>query len=146
MTWPSSHRITARDQASAAGFTLLEMIVVLVILGLAIAVVAGTVPRRSAGLDLAAQTDTLASSLRLARAKAIAQGRPIAFAALPGGSGWLLDGVVHPLPPGLALAVAGPRVVRFDPDGSATGATLTLVGQARSATLRVDWLTGRVIR
>lgn len=129
---------------ASGGFTLVEILVVLAILGLAIALGAGAVPRRSAGLDLAIETDTLAGALREARARAIAQSRPITFGPLQAGEGWILDGFPHWLPPKLRVALAGPASVVFAPDGSATAARITLVGEGRSTALRIDWLTGEV--
>lgn len=132
-------------KAGSAGFTLLEILVVLVILALGFAVVAGAVPRRSTGLDLSTQTDALAGALRAARAQAMAEDRPVVFAALPDGQGWRLDAAVHVLPSGLRLSVAGGPALLFEPDGSASGGVITLAVRGRAAALRVDWLTGRVL-
>lgn len=127
-----------------AGFTLIEMLVVLVILGLALGLVAGFANRGHPGLDLSTAANQLASRLRLARAEAIARQAPVSFAAAPGGHGYWVDGKAHALPPTLTLAVRGPAAIRFSPDGSSSGGTVVLVDNGVVRSLSVDWLTGRI--
>jgi prepilin-type N-terminal cleavage/methylation domain-containing protein len=69
-----------RDGAATAGFTLIEVTVVLVILGLALAQLAQRGPLRSAALDLRAATVTVVQGLRLARARAILADRAVVLA------------------------------------------------------------------
>ncbi len=126
----------------AAGFTLLEMLVVLAILGVAMATAVGAMPRRGGGLDLADAAGRVADALRLARAQAIAQGRPVEFAIAADGRGWVVGGRAQGLPPSVTLARDG--AIRFDPEGGATGGAIRLRGAAQSVLVRVDWLTGRV--
>ena len=135
-------RRTRRRRSGAGGFTLLETIVVVVVLGLMLTILAGFVPRRPARLELANAADTVAATLRLARARAIASGRPVTVQT---GAGVLLvDGLARPLTGSPALAMAGPPVIRFAPDGSASGGAVRVAGQARAMLVTVDWLTGRV--
>lgn len=126
------------------GFTLIETLVVLVILGLALSIVAGFIPKGHGTLDLATNADGLANTLRLARSRAIARQQPIVFAAVPGGHGYVLDGVARPLPSTLILSMVGTPAIRFAPDGSSSGGTVVLAAGNMTRTLRVDWLTGRV--
>ena len=74
-------RIVGHPRFGAAGFTLLETVVVVVVLGLMLTILAGFVPRRPARLELANAADTVAATLRLARARAIAFGRPVTVRA-----------------------------------------------------------------
>ena len=135
MIWRSNRR-------PPGGFTLLETIVVVVVLGLMLGILAGFVPRRPARLELANAADTVAATLRLARARAIASGRPVLVQA--GGHVLLVDGVARPLSGPAELAMAGPPVLRFAPDGSASGGAVRVAGQNRALLVTVEWLTGRV--
>ena len=135
MTWPSKNR---------RGFTLIETLVVMVILGLALSIVAGFIPRGHGALELATNADGLANTLRLARSHAIASQRTILFAAIPGGHGYILDGAARALPSTLELSMVGTSAIRFAPDGSSSGGVVVLAAGNLTRTLRIDWLTGRV--
>jgi general secretion pathway protein H len=132
------------ETTRATGFTLIEMLVVLVILGLALAIVAGFLPRGYATVDLATGSDGLANTLRLARERAVTHQQPVTFTATVDGRFYVLDGQIRPLPPALSLGKASTPVIRFSPDGSSTGGTIWLTVGGRSRLVRVDQLTGRV--
>jgi prepilin-type N-terminal cleavage/methylation domain-containing protein len=55
---------TAARACGGAGFTLIETIVVLVILGLALTIVAGFMPRRNVTLELANATSRVVGAMR----------------------------------------------------------------------------------
>jgi general secretion pathway protein H len=123
------------------GFTLLEMIVVLAILGLALGLVISRGPMHSARLDAEAAARELTAALRVARGRAIAQDRPVAVALAA--NSYLVDGsAAHRVPADVTLA--GNAAIRFDPDGSSSGGTVVVQGAASRVTIAVDWLTGRV--
>src|SRR5215467_12906152 len=61
------------------GFTLIEVIVVLAILGFALALLAAYKPPWSSGLGVKGTAAALASGLRLARSEAIAHNHSVAF-------------------------------------------------------------------
>lgn len=122
------------------GFTLLEMIVVLVILGLAAGIIVSRGALRSDRLLLAGSARSLADAMRLARARAIATSQPVGVTLLPGGYSIDQDGLAH-LPAGQALQ---PGRVVFTPDGQATGGTVTLRSAAGFVPIMVNWLTGQV--
>src|SRR5260370_7016281 len=65
--------------ARASGFTLIEILVVLSILGFALVLVIGYGPPVSRGLDLRGSAAALASGLRLARSEAIVRNQPVTF-------------------------------------------------------------------
>jgi general secretion pathway protein H len=134
-------RITGRVPARAAGFTLMEMLVVLVILGLMLGLVLTRGPMRSRRLDLDAAARTLADSLRLARAQAIARNQVVSVPVGPGAV-WPA-GIAAPRLPA-DIAVAGSGAIVFAPDGSSSGGTVTLATEGRRVQVEVNWLTGRV--
>ncbi len=137
-----------------SGFTLIEMIVVLVILGLLVSLVVARGPQRSATLDLRAASEKLAMDLRVARASAIARDRETTFVLDVVKHFYRIDtGPIQPLPPQIGLSmltVSGATLanelaaLRFAPDGSSTGGRITLTLGARHTDILVDWLTGRV--
>jgi general secretion pathway protein H len=131
--------VIGRD--SEYGFTLIEMIVVLIVLGLVLGLVITQGPARSQRLELDAAARQVAGALRVAHSRAIADGR-VTLVRL-GPSGYRLDGqdpIV--LPPGIRLA--GDSVIRFTPDGGSSSAQIVLRGGDKRITISVDWLVGRV--
>jgi general secretion pathway protein H len=150
MTWRSEPAAAGL----AAGFTLIEMIVVLAVLALALVLIVGYKPPWSRGLDMDAGAAELAGQLRLARAEAIAGNRAVVFGIDHAGRRYRLgEAASRPLPPGLdieLLTVAGERQapalggIRFHPDGSSSGGRIVLAGKTRTVAIGVDWLTGRV--
>jgi len=136
------------------GFTLIEVIVVLAILGLTLALVTAYKPPWSSGLGAKGTAAELASGLRLARSEAIASNRSVAF-SLDVGSHLYRVGASpeRRLPARLTLELLtisgenrGPGIgdIRFHPDGSSTGGRITLADGQRRMAVGVDWLTGRI--
>ena len=129
-----------RPATKQAGFTLIEMIVVIVIMALVAGLVVVRQPWHSAGLNTDATIRALTNGLRLARSRAIAQDRAVAVITGPGG--FSIDGgAAWMLPAGEALS---PSEVIFTPDGGSTGATILLAAGARRIAVSVNWLTGRI--
>jgi len=138
-----------------AGFTLLEIIVVLVI-GVAIyAVLLGVPMRGTSGAELKAAARTLASGLRQAQTTAMATRRDAVLKVDLESREFLLPGEKEPrkLPGHVDLKlftaqseVESERVggIRFYPDGSSTGGRITVSAGERKYLVDVDWLTGRV--
>jgi general secretion pathway protein H len=128
----------------AAGFTLLEMLVVLAVLALALALVAGGGAPRPA-VQARAAADRVAAALRTARGQAILQDRQVTVALdAPGHALRVGRDAPLRLPPTLDLT--GPPTIRFAPDGSSSGGRIVLAGGGRQIAVTVDWLTGRVSR
>jgi len=136
------------------GFTLIEMIVVVAIMGLVLAMVAARGPLGLHTLTARSAANELASGFRQARARAIADNRPVAVSIDLAGHRWRI-GTDKPteLPRDLQIAVltvAGQSAggtaadIRFLPDGSSTGGRVELKDGRRRMRIGVDWLNGRV--
>jgi general secretion pathway protein H len=147
--------MTWRGSSSQRGFTLLEMLIVLVVMGLALGLVLAHGPMRSRTLDTRAAAAGVARMLREARGEAIAENRPVQVVVdLPHHALRIGAGRLRPLPPQLGISVVATAAetlgrtlaaIRFDPDCSATGGHIELIdpGGLRIQ-VGVDWLTGRV--
>ena len=123
------------------GFTLLEMIIVLVILGLILGIVVARGPMHSARLDAEAAARELAGALRLARGRAIAADQTTAVSLAT--DRYQIDGLpAHDLPPDVTLT--GNSALRFAPDGSSSGGAIAVQTATSRVTVAVSWLTGRV--
>ena len=125
-----------------SGFTLLEMIVVLAILGLMVGLVIAHGPLRSAGLDARSAASMLAGTLRAARSQAIADDRPVPV-AFDGPAGLVRVGAGPARPLGARLDPPA-RPLVFLPDGSSVGARIGVAAGTVRKVVAVDWLTGRV--
>jgi general secretion pathway protein H len=130
--------------ARRAGFTLIEMIVVLVILGLALSVVAAFIPRRNVTMELENATSRTAGMMRIARARAIAESRSISFQVSPDGHGLRVDAESIALGPEVKVATARGAAIVFTPDGGAIGGELAIAVDGRRRVIQVDPLTGRI--
>ena len=137
------------------GFTLLEVMVVLVIGAMAYVILLG-VPLRGASIaDLKAASRTLASGLRQAQSVALATRRDATLTLDLEAREFRVTGTegARALPKDLELklftaqqevATQSKGAIRFYPDGSSTGGRITVAAGERQYLIDVDWLTGRV--
>lgn len=135
------------------GFTLIEILVVIAIMGVIMGLIIGRGPMRSRGLEARAAAGSIAQSLRAARAQAIATDRNVQVAIDPARHAFAPDGGrAVAISPELTLAVGPPilrgpgtvRLIRFSPDGSSSGGQVLLGTGRHRIGITVEWLTGQV--
>jgi len=137
------------------GFTLIEIIMVLVLAVVIYAVLLAIPMRGTSVADLKASARVLASGLRQAQTMAMATRQDAVLMVDLDTREFLLPGETEPrkLPDGidLKLYTAQSEVtsdkrggIRFYPDGSSTGGRITVASGERKFLVDVDWLTGRV--
>lgn len=120
---------TSPPSPDQAGFTLIEMLVVLTVLGIAAALVAGQMAGKPGRFAAERRIPQLETAIAEARQAAVRTGRAVSFdpAAVVAGA------TVR------EIAFGGGGAIVFHPDGSASGAVVALDGEPA---LEVDWLTG----
>jgi len=142
----------------SAGFTLVELLVVLAMIALLVALARPMYSAAVPGARLRAEILDLAMSLRQSRNRAISSGKIITVEFDTGQARYAIGPDVVELPastrlfalqrginPVQAIATDDPIVrLEFHPDGSSTGASVELRNASTSWQLDVDWLTGRI--
>jgi len=148
--------LRAETEIGTSGFTLVEMLAVLVIIALVSGVAVMGLSRRGDRASVAAIAAETASRARNARDLAVRTGRDtllvVDLAARTISTRPGARPVVIPKDVGLEVeASASERIsaselgVRFFPGGASTGATIR-VGPRRGAhEIRINWFTGRVV-
>jgi general secretion pathway protein H len=137
------------------GFTLLELIVVMVIGGMIIAVGTPLIARSLPGVEIKATAQNIATALRFTRNRAISERQERSliidsetrnyFIAGIGKSRKISDEVELSLLSAETEGFADSQsVYTFFPSGGSTGGRITLTRGERVYKVDVDWLTGRV--
>jgi general secretion pathway protein H len=139
-------------KTDARGFTLLELIVVVFVIGLAAMLAAPSIARSTDALRVRAQIAAFSALMRHAREQAITSGRQHSVVVDPDArqltvvagdddvkrrraipEGWTIEAIP---PPNLT--------VRFEPQGSSSGADFRIAANAIVYHVKVDAITGRV--
>lgn len=138
----------------ARGFTLFEMLAVILLIGIAAAAVSIPVTQGLASARVSAASGELAASLRWTRAQSIVHGESFALEVDTSASTYHAPGKpVVRLPKGMRVSITSAREdqanattgrIRFFPDGSSTGGRVTLKRGDREWHVNVAWLTGAV--
>lgn len=136
-----------------AGFTVLELLTVLVLIVMAVAIAMPRAQGGRAGANLRLATTSLAAAMTTARAEAVRTNREVRVVLdMAKRRYWTGEGArVRRIPAGVAIAAGhragaplalGRAIVRFRPDGSASGGWIGLRSGRQMASLSIDWLTG----
>jgi general secretion pathway protein H len=139
---------------TSAGFTLLELLVAMAILGLVMAVTPSLLPIADRTSFVAVVRD-LVSDLRSLRGQAIATHASVVFELAPVADSFqpMFGGEIHALPRGVTLIFdpadpslvgVAPSGIAFFPDGSSSGGTLTVRQGFRVMVVQVHWLDGKI--
>ena len=137
---------------TSAGFTLLEILLVLAILGLVAALTLPTLRRPPDKLRLEAAARTLMSGLRSSRVEAIARNDDVVVTMhvdrriLESSTGSTIQ-IDQEISVEMIFAAAERRrgaagAIRFFPDGTSSGGDIILTLNKRRARISVNWLTG----
>lgn len=137
------------------GFTLLELLVVLAIIGFALSLIPGFILRDGASVAMDRAVSALADGLRSARNQAVLENRENLFAidverrqfragfqAIPVQIGG--DIALRLVTARKELSGESSARIRFFPDGSSTGGRIVLVNDGDRREVEVDWLTGEI--
>ncbi len=139
---------------SNAGFTLLELIVVLGIVALGYAAVAVNFSSGNDAMALKAAARDLTSGLRYVRSQAMLSHEQATLDFNLSNNSYLLTGQdkIYTIPENIDVTVNtakdelhdGVAQLRFFPDGSSIGGRITLEKNTHSQEININWLTGHV--
>jgi len=143
-----------RDQKNDAGFTLIEMIVVLTVLALMTALITANGIRVSPAVHARAAAQAISGALRSARSEAVMSNRSVLF-TLDVANRFYQWGQTprQLLTNDLALSLLtdrdqvapeGAGQIRFDPGGGSSGGRVSIEGGGIVWWVGIDWLSGRV--
>lgn len=147
-------RISETDSASASGYTLTELLVVLVILSIALGGSVMFTLGRSGTASLPRLSSQVASLISSASTRSILTQREVLVVIDPVSNEISTTGedLIH-IPDGVAIEVItaksellemGHAAIRFFPEGGSTGGSIRLSADENVFSIEIDWLTGRV--
>ena len=136
------------------GFTLLEMLMVIVLIAAITGLTVGVLGVGRSGSQLRSAAHTVAAELRYTRSRALTTGMPQVFAMDLDKHTWTAADAHHgTLPSSLRLSFVAVRVeqtsarnaaIRFFPDGSSSGGRIDLSANGGGWRVEARWLTGEV--
>ena len=127
------------------GFTLVEMMIVLAVLGLAAALALPYLAKGTERAALGGAAQELRAALNGARSAAIAADREVIFSG--GIDGYRVDGARHGFAAaaGLVVEIKGGSRISFFPSGGASGGRIVLRDATARREIEIEALTGRAI-
>jgi general secretion pathway protein H len=158
VSWPGgtlTSPVSVRQIIRSTGFTLLELMVVLLIAAALVALVPPAINRVLPGVKLKGASQEMASAIRFLRGWSVAQGKQGLFTLDLEKKQFTITPreKVYELPQKAELKMTAASDegqgeqqggIRFFPDGSSTGGRIILSGAGKEHRIDVDWLTGRV--
>lgn len=136
------------------GFSLVELLVVIVLLAGASALAVASVVRNTPGAQLRRQSEDIAAQLRFVRMRALASGREQQFTISPDGRQWRgADGRRGEFSSDLSVELTGAREaipgraatsIAFHPGGCSSGGSIRIAREGAAYVVEVSWLTGAV--
>jgi len=139
---------------SSAGFSLIEVLVTLALIGVVLAMLLPRVGGALGGPDPAVAAREVATVVREARGRAIADSRATeVLFDLEAGTFGRVGGATRRLRDGLQVRIDAAGIdptggtvarIRFGGDGSSTGARIIIAHDGREIAVNIGWLTGRV--
>lgn len=146
--------ISRSDYNLHSGFTLIEMLVVIAIMGLVMVLVTTGRGPVSPAIHARSAAEAISAALRHERSEAVMRNRPTQLTLdLVHRSYFSSDTLAETLPADVSLALLastdeapGPAAgrIRFNADGSSSGGRIAISGNGRTWWVGVDWLSGRV--
>lgn len=152
MSGQAARTIRRRTISLTGGFTLVEMLVVLVIASLVLALVGTSISRNVSGAEMRAAASKVAAGLRYTRTRAIlSKSETVFLVDTENGSFRAAEREDQQLPKGMNVELNTARSeltsesvggIRFFPDGGSTGGNVRLEANGRIYRVNVAWLTG----
>lgn len=147
-------RVRREAALSQSGFTLIELVIVLLVSVLGLTVIGSNISSGNQSTRLEAAARDVASALRHARGQALVNHRDMSVAFSLADNAYAMgDDKPHLLPAQLemTLTIAQDQFendeighIRFFADGSSTGGRVTLVWDNLLRRIDVNWITGAV--
>ncbi len=142
--------------ARAAGFSLIELVAVVALIGIALAVVSLSFSKSLGGAQVEAASRDLVAALRYTRGRAIVRGEQQALDIDVANNTYRApDRPLVRLPKDMRLTLTTAETeqtaatsgrIRFFPDGASTGGHIAVLLGRREWRINVNWLTGEVER
>jgi len=153
----SDRRAFARQRYSIeGGFSLIELVAVLVLIALVFAMVTLSFSKSLASAKIQAASRDLVAALRFTRGQAIVKGKSTSLELDVENNRYMTPGRrVVALPPNMRMTMltadnevtgANSGRIRFFPDGASTGGHISVYMGKEEWRINVDWLTGAVTR
>jgi general secretion pathway protein H len=152
MTGKEDRKKPCASAGSPSGFTLVEMLVVLVIVSLMLALVGTSISRNVSSAEMRTAAKKVAASLRYTRTKAIlSKSEQVFLVDTENRTFQAAEREAQKLPDGMNVELNTARSeltsesvggIRFFPDGGSTGGNVRLDANGRIYRVNVAWLTG----